>query len=165
MNAMKTGRWAITGAVLVASALLGAPLRAQTAPTRPTVLKFDSVNTAISSLITPAQRENIKNVSFSAQGTELRMDADVRLSAVPGMEMMAALGFAHMSGVGPVSIVAPGVVGWKLRAIEVGGVPLSPSIWSPQVRKATKRNDDIVPVKVGSWVKGVEVQPTGLRLY
>jgi hypothetical protein len=64
-----------------------------------------------------------------------------------------------------VSIVAPGVVGWKLRAIEVGGVPLSPSIWSPQVRKATKRNDDIVPVKVGSWVKGVEVQPTGLRLY
>ena len=93
------------------------------------------------------------------------MDADVRLSAVPGMEMMAALGFAKMTGVGPVSLVQPGVVGWRIRTIEVSGVPLAESIWGPQVRKATKRNDNIVPVPVGSWVKGVQVQPTGLRLY
>ena len=63
------------------------------------------------------------------------------------------------------SIVSPGVVGWKLRSIQVAGVPLAASIWSPQVRKATKRNDDVIPVQVGTWVKGVEVQPTGLRLY
>jgi len=33
------------------------------------------------------------------------------------------------------------------------------------VRKATKRNDNVVPVPVGSWVKGVEVTPIGLRLF
>ena len=112
-----------------------------------------------------AQKENVRNVAFSAQGTELRMDADVRLSAVPGMEMMSGLGFARMTGVGPVSIVQPGTVGWRIRTIEVSGVPLAESIWGPQVRKATKRNDNVVPVPVGSWVKGVQVQPTGLRLY
>ncbi len=156
---------AVAGIILLSTIGAIGPVRAQTAPTKPTILKFDSVNTVIASLIPADQRQNIRNVAFSAQGTELRMDADVRLSAVPGMEMMAALGFAKMTGVGPVSIVSPGVVGWKLRSIEVAGVPLAASIWSPQVRKATKRNDDVIPVQVGTWVKGVEVQPAGLRLY
>ncbi len=146
-------------------AVFASPMAAQTAPTKPTTLPYDSVNAVIAKLMPPAQKENIKNVAFSAKGTELRMDADVRLSAVPGMEMMAALGFARLTGTGPVKLVSPGVVGWQLRSIEVAGVPLSPAIWSPQVRKATKRNDDIVPVPVGAWVKGVEVQPAGLRLY
>jgi hypothetical protein len=141
------------------------PLAAQTAPTKPTTLKYDSVNTVIAALMPAAQKENVKNLAFSAQGTELRLDADVRLSAVPGMEMMAALGFAKLTGLGPVSIVSPGVVGWRIRSIEVAGVPLAESIWGPQVRKATKRSDNVVPVPVGSWVKGVEVQPAGLRLY
>ena len=100
---------------------IGGPLAAQTAPTKPTTLKYDSVNTVIAALMPAAQKENVKNVAFSAQGTELRMDADVRLSAVPGMEMMAALGFAKMTGVGPVSIVSPGVVGWRIRSIDGGG--------------------------------------------
>ena len=155
----------MSGMALFVALVLGAPLQAQTAPTKPTMLPFDSVNRVISALMPVAQRENVKNVSFSAQGSDLRMDADVRLSAVPGMEMMAALGFARMTGVGPVSIVQPGVVGWQLRSIEVAGVPLSPTIWSPQVRKATKRNDNIVPVQVGTWVKGVAVEPRGLRMY
>ena len=158
----RVGGWALG---LPALAAVTVPLRAQTAPAKPTTLKYDSVNTVIAALMPAAQKENVKNVAFSAQGTELRMDADVRLSAVPGMEMMAALGFARMTGVGPVSIVSPGVVGWRIRSIEVSGVPLAESIWGPQVRKATKRNDNVVPVPVGSWVKGVQVQPAGLRLY
>ena len=161
-------RTALGAAMVVAVVALGmmvAPVQAQTAPTKPTMMPFDSVNRVISALMPAAQRENVKNVAFSAQGSDLRMDADVRLSAVPGMEMMAALGFARMTGVGPVSLVQPGVVGWQLRSIEVAGVPLSPAIWSPQVRKATKRNDDVVPVQVGTWVKGVTVEPRGLRMY
>lgn len=161
MRDAKAGR---AGMLLVLLAL-ATPLTAQTAPTKPTTLKYDSVNTVIATLMPAAQKENVKNVAFSAQGTELRMDADVRLSAVPGMEMMAALGFAKLTGVGPVSIVSPGVVGWKIRTIEVGGVPLAESIWGPQVRKGTKRNDNVVPVPVGSWVKGVAVEPGGLRLF
>ena len=155
------------GFTMLAAALtvFASPLTAQAAPSKPTTLTYDSVNTVIAVLMPPAQKENVKNVAFSAQGTELRMDADVRLSAVPGMEMMAALGFARMTGVGPVSLVQPGIVGWRIRTIEVSGVPLAESIWGPQVRKATKRNDNVVPVPVGSWVKGVQVQPTGLRLY
>jgi hypothetical protein len=95
---------------LLALAAVTVPLQAQTAPAKPTTLKYDSVNTVIAALMPAAQKENVKNVAFSAQGTELRMDADVRLSAVPGMEMMAALGFARMTGLGPVSIVSP--VSW-----------------------------------------------------
>ena len=158
----RADRWVRTTILLL---VLAVPLAAQTVPTKPTTLKYDSVNTVIAALMPAAQKENVRNVAFSAQGTELRMDADVRLSAVPGMEMMAALGFAKMTGVGPVSLVSPGVVGWRIRSIEVSGVPLAESIWGPQVRKATKRNDNVVPVQVGSWVKGVQVQPTGLRLY
>ena len=95
------------GFTMLAAALtvFASPLTAQTAPSKPTTLTYDSVNTVIAVLMPPAQKENVKNVAFSAQGTELRMDADVRLSAVPGMEMMAALGFARMTGVGPVSLV------------------------------------------------------------
>lgn len=158
----RAGGWAGTAILLL---VMAAPLAAQAVPTKPTTLKYDSVNTVIAAMMPAAQKENIRNVAFSAQGTELRMDADVRLSAVPGMEMMAALGFAKMTGLGPVSLVSPGVVGWRIRSIEVQGVPLAESIWGPQVRKATKRNDNVVPVPVGSWVKGVEVLPTGLRLY
>lgn len=158
----RVGGWAL---VALGLSVLAVPLVAQTAPTKPTTLTFDSVNTLIAALMPAAQKENVKNVAFSAQGSELRMDADVRLSAVPGMEMMAALGFAKMTGVGPVSIVQPGVVGWRIRSIEVSGVPLAESIWGPQVRKATKRNDNVVPVPVGAWVKGVQVQPNGLRLF
>jgi len=158
----RVGRWALIAAALCTFA---SPVRAQAAPTKPTTLKYDSVNAVIAALMPAAQKENVKNIAFSAQGTELRMDADVRLSAVPGMEMMAALGFAKMTGVGPVSLASPGIVGWKIRTIEVGGVPLAESIWGPQVRKATKRNDNVVPVPVGSWVKGVEVTPIGLRLF
>lgn len=163
----KQAGWRVGGLALasLALAVIATALSAQTAPTKPTTLKYDSVNTVIAALMPAAQKENVKNVAFSAQGTELRMDADVRLAAVPGMEMMAALGFAKMTGVGPVSIVSPGVVGWRIRSIEVSGVPLAESIWGPQVRKATKRNDNVVPVPVGSWVKGVQVQPTGLRLF
>ena len=164
----RVGEWsrrARAALIVVALGVTAAPLAAQTVPTKPTTLTFDSVNTTIAALMPAAQKENIKNVAFSAQGTELRMDADVRLSAVPGMEMMAALGFAKMTAVGPVSIIQPGVVGWRIRTIEVSGVPLAESIWGPQVRKATRRNDNVVPVQVGSWVKGVQVQPTGLRLY
>jgi hypothetical protein len=158
----RVGGWAPTALLCCA---LTAPLAAQTAPTKPTTLKYDSVNAVIAALMPAAQKQDVRNIAFSAQGTELRMDAEVRLAAVPGMEMMAALGFAKMTGIGPVSIVSPGMVGWRIRSIEVAGVPLAESIWSPPVRKATKRSDNVVPVPVGSWVKGVEVQPAGLRLY
>lgn len=153
---------AVMAFALVASA---APLAAQTAPTKPTTLAFDSVNAVIAALVPAKDRANYKDIKLSAQGKELRVDADVRMSAVPGLEMFGAMGFAHVTGVGPVSVLKPGMVGWQIRSIEVAGAPISQSLWAPLLRKGTKRTDNIVPVPVGTWVKGVEVVPTGLRLY
>ena len=138
------------------------PLRAQTAPTKPTTLAFDSVNAVIAALVPAKDRANYKDIKLSAQGKELRVDADVRMSAVPGLEMFAAMGFAHVTGVGPVSVLKPGLVGWQISSIEVAGAPISQSLWGPLLRKGTKRNDNVVPVPVGTWVKGVEVVADGV---
>ena len=63
------------GFTMLAAALtvFASPLTAQAAPSKPTTLTYDSVNTVIAVLMPPAQKENVKNVAFSAQGTELRM--------------------------------------------------------------------------------------------
>jgi hypothetical protein len=167
----RVGRWALVArragvaAIALAVAVMAAPLRAQTAPSKPTMLKFDSVNAVIRSLVPPRDRNNVKNIKLSAAGKELQVEADVRMSAVPGMEMMSALGFAHVTGVGPVNLIKPGQVGWLIRTIEVAGAPISSSLWGPLVRKGTKRTDNYIVFPVGEWVKGVEVQPGGLRLY
>ena len=164
IKAGKAGRAGRAG-VLLAFLAMAAPLRAQTAPTRPTTLAFDSVNAVIAALVPAKDRANYKDIKLSAQGKELRVDADVRMSAVPGLEMFAAMGFAHVTGVGPVSLIQPGMVGWQIRSIEVAGAAISQSLWSPLLRKGTKRADNVVPVPVGTWVKGVEVQEKGLRLF
>ena len=154
-----------TAAVVIALSAMSAPLLAQTAPTKPTTLPFDSVNAVIAALVPAKDRANVRNITLSAEGKELRVDADVRMSAVPGMEMFGALGFAHVTGVGPVSVLQPGLVGWQIRAISVAGAPISQTLWGPLVRKGTKRTDNAIPFQVGTWVKGVAVEPSGLRLY
>ncbi len=168
MKDVKAGRAGRAGRSLVAAVAmvaLAAPLVAQTAPTKPTTLAFDSVNAVIAALIPAKDRGNVRSIKLSAAGKELQVDADVRMSAVPGLEMFGAMGFAHVTGVGPVSLIKPGTVGWQIRSIEVAGAPISQSLWGPLLRKGTKRTDNVVPVPVGAWVKGVEVVPTGLRLY
>ena len=141
------------------------PLIAQTAPTKPSTLAFDSVNAVIAALVPAKDRANYRDIKLSAQGKELQVDADVRMSAVPGLEMFGAMGFAHVTGIGPVNVIRPGLVGWQIRSIEVAGASISQSLWSPLLRKGTKRADNVVPVPVGAWVKGVEVQEKGLRLF
>lgn len=158
----RVGGWARTALVLC---VVAAPLSAQTAPTKPTTLAFDSVNAVIAALIPVKDRANVRDIKLSAAGKELQVDADVRMSAVPGLEMFGAMGFAHVTGVGPVTLIKPGMVGWQIRSIEVAGAPISQSLWGPLLRKGTKRTDNIVPVPVGTWVTGVEVQAKGLRLF
>lgn len=165
MRNFKAGRAGRAGRALLALLAIAAPSSAQTAPTKPTTLAFDSVNAVIAALIPVKDRANVKNVKLSAQGKDLRVEADVRMSAVPGMEMMSALGFAHVTGVGPVNLIKPGQVGWLIRSIEVAGAPISSSLWGPLVRKGTKRTDNYIVFPVGEWVKGVAVEPGGLRLF
>jgi len=146
-------------------ALCGAPLRAQTAPTKASTLAFDSVNAVIAALVPAKDRTNVRDITLSAAGKELRVDAEVRMSAVPGLEMFGALGFAHVTGMGPIDVIQPGLVGWQIRSIEVAGTTISASLWNPLLRKGTKRSDNYVPFQVGSWVKGVAVEPRGLRMF
>ncbi len=128
-------------------------------------LQFDSVNAYLVQLIPPAQRENVRNITLSAQGELLRVDADVRIGAVPGFELFGGLGFAHVTGTGPVLLLQPGLVGWNIRTMVVAGQPIAEGLWAPLVHTATHRQDTAVPFKVGTWVKGVAVEPTGIRLY
>ena len=151
--------------VMTTLALAGAPMRAQTAAVKGYTLAFDSVNAYIMALVPPKDRENVRNIKLSAQGQDLRVDADVRMSAVPGFELFGALGFAHVTGVGPMSVLQPGLVGWQIRTIEVAGTTISPTLWGPLVRKSTKRTDNAIPFTVGTWVKGVAVEPGGVRLF
>jgi hypothetical protein len=151
--------------IVLALGTMAVPVRAQTAPTKPSMLAFDSVNAVIAALVPAKDRANVRDIKLSAEGKELRVDAEVRMSAVPGLEMFGAMGFAHVTGLGPVSVIQPGWVGWQIRSIQVAGAPISQMLWSPLVRKATKRADNVIPVQVGTWVKGVTVEPSGLRLY
>jgi hypothetical protein len=157
---------------LVLAFLAATPVIAQTSSTTDSAgqpmsypLQFDSVNTYLVQLIPEAQRGNVRNIMLSSEGDLLRVDAEVRIGAVPGFELFGGLGFAHVTGTGPVVLLQPGLVGWNIRTMVVAGQPIAEGLWAPLVRQATHRPDTAVPFKVGAWVKGVAVEPTGIRLY
>ncbi len=128
-------------------------------------IEFDSVQVYLMTLVPPDGRENVRNLRLSGQGDELRVDAEVRVGALPGLELFGGLGWAHVSGTGPVRIIEPGVMGWEIRTMTLADRPVFMAIWGPLVQRLTKRPDTIVPFAVGRWVKRVEVQPTRLMLY
>jgi hypothetical protein len=128
-------------------------------------LPYDSVEAYLRALIPPEGRDNVRNLELSADGFNLRVDADVKVGALPGFELLSYLGWARLSGTGPVKLLRPGLMGWEITAMQVNGQPIAAMMWSPLIRRATRRSDTILPFAVGRWVKRVEVEPTRLMLY
>jgi hypothetical protein len=161
--------------VLAALALLAfAPLAAQDGASVGTdpgaekltyPIEFDTVEVYLLSLVPPDGRENVKNLALTSADQVLRVDADVNLGGVKGFELFSVLGFTHLTATGPVVVVRPGVVAWEVRTLNVGGTPIAQSMWAPLLQRATKRQDTMVPFRVGAWVQKVDVQPTRLVLH
>jgi len=128
-------------------------------------IEFDTVEAYLMTLVPPDGRENVRNLQLSAEQQNLRVDADVKLSGLPGFELFGAFGFTHLTATGPVAVVRPGVVAWNVQSVKVAGTGVSSSIWAPLLQKATKRQDTLVPFRVGQWVQKVDVEPTRLVLH
>jgi hypothetical protein len=128
-------------------------------------IEFDTVEVYLMSLVPPNGRENVKNLALSSTDQILRVDADVKLGGLPGFELFGAFGFTHLTATGPVVVVRPGVVAWDVRTMNVAGTSVAPSMWAPLLQRATKRQDTMVPFRVGAWVQKVDVQPTRLVLH
>jgi len=128
-------------------------------------IEFDTVETYLMTLVPPDGRENVRNLQLSAEQQNLRVDADVKLGGLPGFELLGAFGFTHLTATGPVSVVRPGVVAWNVQSVKVAGTSVAASIWAPLLQKATKRQDTLVPFRVGQWVQKVDVEPTRLVLH
>lgn len=164
---MKERVWYGLAVMLLASA----PLAAQVTAMRPDSstlsypMTFDTVETYLRALIPPEHRDSYRNIQLSADGFKLRVDADVKLGAIPGFEMFAAMGWAHVTGIGPVQLVRPGLIGWDMQTVQVNGQGIAEMLWAPVIRRATRRSDTILPFKVGTWVTRVTVEPTLLRLH
>jgi hypothetical protein len=102
---------------------------------------------------------------LSSDGFNLKVDADVKVGALPGFELFSYLGWARLTTTGPVKLLRPGLVGWEITGIQVNGQSIAAAMWSPLIRRATRRSDTMLPFAVGRWVKRVEVEPTRLMLY
>lgn len=128
-------------------------------------LPYDTVEVYLRALIPPDGRDNVRNLQLTGDGFNLRVDADVKVGALPGFELLSYLGWARITGSGPVKLLRPGLVGWEITGMQVNGQPIAAAMWSPLIRRATRRPDTMLPFKVGQWVKRVEVEPTRLMLY
>ncbi|HEX5818408.1 MAG TPA: hypothetical protein VFY20_06010 [Gemmatimonadales bacterium] len=128
-------------------------------------IEFDTVEVYLMTLVPENGRENVKNLALTSADQVLRVDADVNLGGVKGFELFSVLGFTHLTATGPVVVVRPGVVAWEVRTMNVGGTPIAQSMWAPLLQRATKREDTLVPFRVGAWVQKVDVQPTRLVLH
>lgn len=128
-------------------------------------MEFDSVETYLMSLVPPSGKEDVKNLQLSAEQQNLRVDADVKLGGLPGFELFGAFGFTHLTATGPVTVVRPGVVAWNVQAVKVAGTAVASSMWAPLLQHATKRQDTLIPFRVGQWVQKVDVEPTRLVLH
>ena len=155
--------------LLSTAAVAGAQTKAPATTSRPAgtagfPIAFDSVEAYLMSLVPPDGRKNVKNLALSGQQRNLQVDADVNLGGVQGLELFGAFGFTHVTAVGPMQVLKPGLVAWNVQSLKVGGTTVSPAVWGPVLRRGTKRDDTLVPFKVGEWVKQVEVEPTRLVL-
>lgn len=163
---MRKQSWYVMVAMLAA-----APLAAQGTAMKPDpatqsyAMSFETVENFLRALIPPEHRDSYRNLKLTADGFNLRVDADVKLGNIPGFEMFAAMGWTHVTGIGPVQVVQPGLIGWNLRTVQVNGQGIAEMLWAPVIRRATRRSDTILPFKVGTWVKRVTVEPTLLRLH
>jgi hypothetical protein len=128
-------------------------------------IEFDSVETYLMSLVPPSGREDVRNLQLSAEQQNLRVDADVKLGGLPGLELFGAFGFTHLTATGPVEVVRPGVVAWNVQNAKLAGTNVSPAVWAPLLQRATKREDTRIPFRVGQWVQKVDVEPTRLVLH
>lgn len=127
-------------------------------------MSFDTVEAYLQSLIPPEGRGNVRNLQLSSEQQELRVDSEVRIGAIPGFELLAPLGWARLTAVGPMRVMRRGVVAWEVRAMRLGGQTVSPTMWEPLLHIATRREDTLVPFRVGQWVQQVEVEPDRLVL-
>lgn len=171
-----TSRWPHRRVMAVAVALLAVagPLQGQVPRSdRPDTtggqlsypLPFDSIEEYLRALIPPDNRNDVRNLQLSADGFNLKVDAEVQVGGLPGFELLSYLGWARLTGSGPVKLVRPGLVGWEITGFQVNGQPIAAAMWGPLIRRATRRSDTLLPFKVGPWVKRVEVEPTRLMLY
>jgi hypothetical protein len=128
-------------------------------------IAFDTVEAYLISLVPPSGRQNVRNLELSSANQILRVDADVNLGGLPGFELFSVLGFTHLTATGPVVVVRPGVVAWEVRALQVAGSPVAQSMWAPLLQRATKRQDTMIPYRVGQWVQKVDVEPSRLVLH
>jgi hypothetical protein len=128
-------------------------------------MEFDSVEVYLRSLIPPDGRNNVRNLELSADGFNLKVDADVRIGSLSGFEMFQALGWAHVTGRGPVRVLRPGLIGWEIQSMQINGQNIAAALWAPLIRRSTRRSDTVLPFQVGAWVKRVEVEPRRLMLY
>jgi len=128
-------------------------------------IAFDTVEAYLISLVPPDGRQNVRNLELSSANQILRVDADVNLGGLPGFELFSVLGFTHLTATGPVVVLRPGVVAWEVRALQVAGSSVAQSMWAPLLQRATKRQDTMIPYRVGQWVQKVDVEPTRLVLH
>jgi hypothetical protein len=128
-------------------------------------IAFDTVEAYLISLVPPDGRQNVRNLELTSANQVLRVDADVNLGGLPGFELFSMLGFTHLTATGPVVVLRPGVVAWDVRALQVAGSSVAPSMWAPLLQRATKRQDTMIPYRVGQWVQKVDVEPTRLVLH
>jgi hypothetical protein len=164
----------VVGALLAAFCTLAGPAMAQAAPRSPqdTVvterlvypMSFDTVETYLQSLIPPEGQGNVRNLELSAERNELRVDSEVRIGAIPGFELLSPLGWARLTAIGPMRVVRRGVVAWEVRTMLLGGKAVAPAMWEPLLHIATRRDDTLVPFRVGQWVQQVDIEPDRLVL-
>jgi len=128
-------------------------------------IAFDTVEAYLISLVPPNGRQNVRNLELSSADQILRVDADVNLGGLPGFELFSVLGFTHLTATGPVVVLRPGVVAWEVRALQVAGSSVAQSMWAPLLQRATKRQDTMIPYRVGQWVQKVDVEPSRLVLH
>ena len=164
----------VAGVIAALSLLAAAPSAAQVASRGGTdpageqltyPIEFDTVEAYLMSLVPPSGRANVRDLALSSENQSLRVDADVNLGGLPGFEFFGAFGFTHLTAAGPVTVVRPGVVAWEIKAMRVAGQPVAEAMWGPVLRRATKREDSLVPFRVGQWVKQVQVDSTRLVLH
>lgn len=128
-------------------------------------MSFDTVEAYLMSMVPPDGRDDVRSLELSQAENGLRVEGEVRVGAIRGLELLGGLGWAKVTATGPVAIVRPGVLGWDIKTMMLGDTPVLPAIWGPLIRRMTRRDDTIVPFRVAPWVSRVEVQPEQLMLH
>jgi hypothetical protein len=129
-------------------------------------MTFDTMEVYLLSLVPPESQGNVRNLQLTGPGGDLlRVDSEVRIGAIPGFELLAPLGWARLTATGPVRVMRRGVVVWDVRSMQLGGKEVPQSVWENLLHVATRREDTLVPFRVGAWVGRVEVEAERMVLH